>query len=125
MRDSDPVARPGELLVALSGAGPEDARRVRPAARAGRAYPWEPIAGRLRMTISFGLARITEPAGIAAAMDAADKRPYEAKQGGRNRVHARRAVAPGKDQDCRCAVTGGPPRGIRSSAGHPTGGSGR
>lgn len=87
--ETDLVARFGgeEFLIALHSSGIADARAQCELLRASvAAYPWESIEPGLSVTISLGLAEVTGPAALAAAMSLADQRLYQAKRGGRNRV---------------------------------------
>jgi diguanylate cyclase (GGDEF)-like protein len=89
--ETDLVARFGgeEFLIALHGSGIDDARARCELLRAGvAAYPWESIEPGLSVTISVGLAEVAGPAALPDALSRADQRLYEAKRGGRNRVHA-------------------------------------
>jgi diguanylate cyclase (GGDEF)-like protein len=91
IRDEDLAARFGgeEFLIALNAIGLEDARARCEALRAQvEAYPWARMHDGLAVTISLGLAAVACPAGIDAALAAADDRLYEAKRSGRNRVVA-------------------------------------
>jgi diguanylate cyclase (GGDEF)-like protein len=91
VRENDFVARYGgeEFLIALSGAGVEDARARCEALRARVAgHPWEQIEPGLRVTVSIGLAALPEGGDLPSAMTAADQRLYTAKRTGRNRVVA-------------------------------------
>jgi len=91
VRENDFVARYGgeEFLIALSGAGVEDARARCEALRVQVAgHPWEQIEPGLRVTISLGLAVLPEGGDLPSAMTAADQRLYTAKRTGRNRVVA-------------------------------------
>ena len=67
----------------------EDARARCELLRASvAAYPWEQVEPGLAVTISVGLAEITDAAATTAAMNQADQRLYDAKRNGRNRVEA-------------------------------------
>jgi len=55
------------------------------------AFDWTQVKPGLRITVSIGIAGIYEAASTAAALDLADRRLYEAKSAGRNRV-----VGPGE-----------------------------
>ncbi|BEL03932.1 hypothetical protein Q0Z83_021230 [Actinoplanes sichuanensis] len=88
--ERDMVARFGgeEFLIALQGSGVEDARAQCELLRASvAAYPWESIEPGLSVTISVGLAEVAGPGTLPDALGRADQRLYEAKRGGRNRVH--------------------------------------
>ncbi|MFC4068874.1 GGDEF domain-containing protein [Actinoplanes subglobosus] len=89
--ETDLVARFGgeEFLIALHGSGIEDARARCELLRAGvAAYPWETIEPGLAVTISLGLAETAGPASLTETLSVADRRLYEAKRAGRNRVQA-------------------------------------
>jgi diguanylate cyclase (GGDEF)-like protein len=91
VRDNDLVARFGgeEFMIALSAAELDDARARCEVLRAQvAAYPWEQVHEGLRVTISVGLAAIRDSAGLSDALDLADRRLYDAKREGRNRVVA-------------------------------------
>jgi diguanylate cyclase len=91
VRGNDFVARFGgeEFLIALGGAGIEDAGARCEALRARvAAYPWHQIEPDLRVTISIGVAAVTPGGELAHAMTTADQRLYTAKGTGRNRVVA-------------------------------------
>ncbi|WP_153040361.1 tetratricopeptide repeat-containing diguanylate cyclase [Actinoplanes sp. TFC3] len=89
VRDTDLVARMGgeEFMVALDGVDAGEARARCEILRAQVAsYPWEGLQPGLRVTISFGLAVVPAAGDLPAAMVLADRRLYEAKRAGRNRV---------------------------------------
>jgi diguanylate cyclase (GGDEF)-like protein len=50
------------------------------------AFDWAQVKPGLRITVSIGIAGIHEAASTSAALDLADRRLYEAKSAGRNRV---------------------------------------
>lgn len=87
-REGDILARYGgeEFVLALPGATAEEAKhlcnRVR---RAIAAYPWYEIHPALAVTVSMGIC--SEPVSSAAeALAVADRRLYQAKRDGKNRV---------------------------------------
>jgi len=91
VRENDFVARFGgeEFLIALGGAGIEDARARCEALRAQVAmYPWHRIEPDLRVTISIGVAAVADGSELPHSMTTADQRLYTAKRTGRNRVVA-------------------------------------
>jgi diguanylate cyclase len=91
VRGDDFVARFGgeEFLIALGGAGIEDATARCEALRARvAAYPWHEIEPDLRVTISIGVATVAAGRELPQAMTTADERLYTAKRTGRNRVVA-------------------------------------
>ena len=93
VRDDDLVARYGgeEFLVALDGLGLADARDRCELLRARVAgYPWERLRPGLSVTISFGLAVVPAGGHLPDALTLADRRLYDAKHNGRNRVDAGR-----------------------------------
>jgi diguanylate cyclase (GGDEF)-like protein len=92
MRESDLVARYGgeEFLFCFSGAREPDAARVCEELRiAVEREDWNDVAPGLRVTMSVGLAAFAGEPEIQALVDRVDKRLYEAKRLGRNRVVAR------------------------------------
>ncbi|WP_433797647.1 diguanylate cyclase [Actinoplanes sp. CA-252034] len=89
--ETDLAARFGgeEFLIALHGSGADDARARCELLRARvAAYPWESIEPGLAVTVSLGLTEVAGPQSLAAALQRADQRLYDAKRNGRNRVHA-------------------------------------
>ncbi|MFI5930958.1 diguanylate cyclase [Actinoplanes sp. NPDC051494] len=89
VRDNDLVARLGgeEFLIGLDGLDPHDALGRCEVLRAQvAAYPWEALQPGLAVTISFGLAAVPAVDDLPGAMIVADRRLYEAKRAGRNRV---------------------------------------
>lgn len=88
-REEDVVARFGgeEFLILLPGTGPEDGARVaeRLCARL-RDRRVEVGDKHLLVTASFGVAEVTDPGNIDAAIGRADAALYEAKKAGRDQV---------------------------------------
>jgi len=88
-RASDPVARFGgeEFVILLEQTAPQDGARV--AWRLCRSLRERSISidgETVRVTASFGVAEVTEAAGLDTAIAQADKALYEAKSAGRDRV---------------------------------------
>jgi diguanylate cyclase (GGDEF)-like protein len=98
LRESDLVSRYGgeEFAVLLAGPTVEGAASVADRVRAAIAdRAVATAAGPLTVTVSIGVAYVTEPGadpGLAAVLELADRALYEAKRAGRNRV--RSAPAP-------------------------------
>ena len=91
MRDSDLVARYGgeEFLFCFIGARELDAARVCEELRlAVEREDWHRVAPGLRVTMSVGIAAYRGEPEMQALLDRVDKRLYEAKRLGRNRVVA-------------------------------------
>lgn len=91
VRDDDLVARFGgeEFLIALDGLSLAEARERCEVLRAQvAAYPWDLVQPGLTVTISLGVAVVAAGGDLPAAMALADRRLYDAKHSGRNRVHA-------------------------------------
>ncbi len=88
-RGSDLVARYGgeEFVLSLTGVEPEAlaalGERIR---RSVEEHPWDEIHPDLRVTVSIGLCPQTADASPAGMLTGADRRLYEAKRSGRNRV---------------------------------------
>lgn len=92
MRESDLVARYGgeEFLFCFIGAREADAARVCEELRlAVELEDWNRVATGLRVTMSVGIAACEDESEAQALLDRVDKRLYEAKRLGRNRVVAR------------------------------------
>jgi diguanylate cyclase (GGDEF)-like protein len=92
MRESDFVARYGgeEFLFCFSGAREPDAARVCEELRlAVEREDWDRVAPGLRVTMSVGMAAYRGEPEMQALLDRVDKRLYEAKRLGCNRVVAR------------------------------------
>ena len=93
-RRTDVVARWGgeEFAVLLVGTGKASAGPVTEKAReAIKMVPWGEIANGLEVTVSAGIGAFSELEGAAQALDLlklADRRLYEAKRSGRDRVSA-------------------------------------
>lgn len=93
-RRTDVVARWGgeEFAVLLVGTGKAAAGPVTEKAReAIKTAPWRDVADGLEVTVSAGIAAFSELEGAAQALDLlklADRRLYEAKRSGRDRVSA-------------------------------------
>lgn len=93
-RRTDVVARWGgeEFAVLLVGTGKAAAGPVTEKAReAIKAAPWSEIADDLEVTVSAGIAAFSELEGVPQALELlklADRRLYEAKRSGRDRVSA-------------------------------------
>ncbi len=93
-RRTDVVARWGgeEFAVLLVGTSKVAAGPVTEKAReAIKSAPWFEIADGLEVTVSAGIAAVSELDGVAQALDLlklADRRLYDAKRGGRDRVSA-------------------------------------
>ncbi len=87
LRQSDLVGRYGgeEFIVLLTHVG--SANGVCEKLRAAvAAYPWSEIARGLTVTISAGVASAARPFDPSALVHEADRRLYQAKESGRNRV---------------------------------------
>ena len=93
-RRTDVVARWGgeEFAVLLVGTGKASAGPVTEKAReAIKMVPWGEIANGLKVTVSAGIGAFSELEGAVQALDLlklADRRLYEAKRSGRDRVSA-------------------------------------
>lgn len=88
-RDGDVALRIGgeEFAVLLSGVSAEGAVAAAERIRSGvLAHPWGALAPGLAVTASFGVAMVREAATRIELLALADRRMYEAKQSGRNRV---------------------------------------
>jgi diguanylate cyclase (GGDEF)-like protein len=89
VRGHDLVVRTGgeEFLVLMphteSGAAAACCERVR---RMIRAEPWDGVAPGLTVTASVGVASADDASDLRTLTDLADRRLYEAKRGGRDRV---------------------------------------
>ncbi|MFI5495571.1 diguanylate cyclase [Actinoplanes sp. NPDC051859] len=79
-----------EFLLVLPEHSGDDAVRVCERLRVAIAeHPWQPLTGTLPVTVSIGLATVTDGAVTASALlSAADRSLYLAKRTGRNRVCA-------------------------------------
>ena len=96
LRAEDVFARYGgeEFVVLARGLGPEKAalaaERIRRAVEARPVETASGSAGRIRVTVSAGVAALSEDRGTTASalLTIADGRLYRAKQAGRNRVVA-------------------------------------
>lgn len=92
MRESDLVARYGgeEFLFCFIGASESDVARVCEELRlAVEREDWSRVATGLQVTMSIGIAACEGEPEVQSLMDRVDKRLYEAKRLGRNRVVAR------------------------------------
>ncbi|WP_157441261.1 GGDEF domain-containing protein [Actinoplanes awajinensis] len=88
-RPADHAARYGgeEFALLLSDQGDEPDEAVAERLRELiEAFDWTPIAPGLRVTVSIGIAAHHEAGSATALLEIADRRLYEAKNGGRNRV---------------------------------------
>jgi diguanylate cyclase (GGDEF)-like protein len=88
-RESDLVARYGgeEFIFCFIGATEQDAARVCEELRlAVEREDWERVATGLQVTMSMGIAAREGETEVQVLMDRVDKRLYEAKRLGRNRV---------------------------------------
>ena len=88
-REGDVALRIGgeEFAVLLSGVSAEGAVAAAERIRSGvLAHAWSALAPELTVTASFGVAMVTEAATKTELLALADRRLYEAKVGGRNRV---------------------------------------
>jgi diguanylate cyclase (GGDEF)-like protein len=88
-RDGDVALRIGgeEFAVLLKGVSAEEAVAAAERIRSGvLAHAWGTLAPGLTVTASFGVAMVVEAATRSEVMALADRRMYEAKLGGRNRV---------------------------------------
>jgi diguanylate cyclase len=93
-RVGDTAARYGGEEFALLLGDTDDAAASGTAERVRmlvEAFDWAQVRPGLQITVSIGIAGIHEAASTAKALDLADRRLYEAKRAGRNRV-----VGPGK-----------------------------
>jgi len=102
MRESDLVARYGgeEFLFCFIGARESDAARVCEELRlAVEREDWHRVAAGLRVTMSVGIAACEDESEAQALLDRVDKRLYEAKRLGRNRVVARPERRGTEDQE--------------------------
>jgi diguanylate cyclase (GGDEF)-like protein len=91
LRQGDRLGRMGgeEFEILLPETGLPEAVRTAEKLRAGiSASEIETSAGRLRITVSFGVAALGPGEGLDQALRRADKALYKAKQAGRNRVVA-------------------------------------
>jgi diguanylate cyclase (GGDEF)-like protein len=89
LRSVDIVARYGgeEFLMVLPETALANARRVCEKSRAAiEEYPWHEVRQGLRVTISFGIAEVGGHETASEAIATADRKLYEAKNSGRNRV---------------------------------------
>lgn len=99
LRDVDMVSRYGgeEFVLILPETGAKDATEVCEKLRAGiEAYDWDQIKPGLEVTISFGVAESSVGKESSEILKQADKRLYQAKEAGRNRV---RGEAPLSDKE--------------------------
>lgn len=98
LRDVDLVARYGgeEFVFVLPETAAQEATEVCEKLRAGiEAYDWDQLAPGLEVTMSFGVADSTGMKECTEILKHADRRLYQAKEAGRNRV---RGVAPRGDR---------------------------
>jgi diguanylate cyclase (GGDEF)-like protein len=89
VRRSDVVARTGgEEFVLLMGDADADAARhcCERALTAIRTFDWDMVAPGLTVTASAGIARSGEAIGLDRVASLADRRLYDAKRLGRDRV---------------------------------------
>ena len=101
MRESDLVARYGgeEFLFCFIGASEPDAARVCEELRlAVEREEWCRVATGLRVTMSVGIVACDGDPEVQSLMDRVDKRLYEAKRLGRNRVVPRPARRASNDE---------------------------
>jgi diguanylate cyclase (GGDEF)-like protein len=101
MRESDLVARYGgeEFLFCFIGASEHDAARVCEELRlAVEREDWGRVATGLRVTMSVGIVACDGDPEVQSLMDRVDKRLYEAKHLGRNRVVPRPARRASNDE---------------------------
>ena len=90
-RASDVLARYGgeEFVIAFSETGLHSAAELCERLRARiETHPWSEVHPDLRVTISIGISDERTLGSIEAMLAAADRRMYQAKAGGRNRVSA-------------------------------------
>lgn len=89
LRSVDIVSRYGgeEFLMVLPETTLEEARHVCEKTRAAiEEHPWHEVRPGLRVTISFGIADVAEHETALEMIATADRKLYEAKNSGRNRV---------------------------------------
>lgn len=89
LREVDMVARYGgeEFVLVLPETNAEDATEVCEKLRAGiEAYDWDQLQMGLEVTISFGVADSSSAKESSEVLKQADRRLYQAKAAGRNRV---------------------------------------
>jgi len=102
MRESDLVARYGgeEFLFCFVGATEVDAARVCEELRhAVEREDWDRLVMGLRVTMSLGIAACEGESEARGLLDRVDRRLYDAKRLGRNRVVARAAQRDTEDAD--------------------------
>jgi diguanylate cyclase (GGDEF)-like protein len=89
LRNVDIVSRYGgeEFLMVLPETTLKDARHVCEKSRAAvEEYPWHEVRPGLRVTVSFGIAEVGGHETANDLIATADRKLYEAKNSGRNRV---------------------------------------
>jgi diguanylate cyclase (GGDEF)-like protein len=89
LRDTDLLVRYGgeEFVVLLPLTALENAGKAAEKVRAAvEEHDWKSVHPGLRVTVSIGVAEMTSPEVPDSLIDAADRKLYEAKKAGRNRV---------------------------------------
>ena len=89
MRDTDLLVRYGgeEFVVLLPLTALENAGKAAEKVRAAvEGHDWKSLHPDLRVTVSIGVAQMTDAENPDGLIDAADRKLYEAKKAGRNRI---------------------------------------
>ncbi len=89
LRDTDLLVRYGgeEFVVLLPLTALENASKAAEKVRAAvEGHDWKSLHPDLRVTVSIGVAQMTDPDVPDSLIDSADRKLYEAKKAGRNRI---------------------------------------